>query len=380
MYRLLPLLTLFFIASSQAFQAPRDGTERPSAPLTDESRAGPPINDSHFHLTNYVQKGLELEQMLVLMGDRVDRVAVFGIPVQQKWDYAVTGYQPPTYYLHSDARLYYYSFIDAMIAQQYLALNEAQRARFDPMIVGFNPTDGYAPDHIRRVLTMFPGVFAGIGEFSVHKEFVSAKIAGHAASLTNKALGKVLDTAAEIGLLVILHNDIDIPFPAAGKKPAYFEAMRSLVQAHPDVTIIWAHTGLGRVVRPSPEHLRLLESLLDDSDFSHLYFDLSWDEVAKYVVADEASVAAWADLIEAYPRRFLFGSDAVAPTSREAYMKTYRDYGPLWAKLSPNTRSLVTRGNHQRLFDAANARVRAWEAAQRHPVQTSADAPPVIAE
>jgi hypothetical protein len=46
------------------------------------------------------------------------------------------------------------------------------------MITGFNPTDMYAADHIRRVLETFPGVFSGIGEFTIHKEFVSAKSGG----------------------------------------------------------------------------------------------------------------------------------------------------------------------------------------------------------
>ena len=43
---------------------------------------------------------------------------------------------------------------------------------------GFNPADMYAVDHIRRVLETYPGVFTGIGEFTIHKEFVSAKVAG----------------------------------------------------------------------------------------------------------------------------------------------------------------------------------------------------------
>jgi hypothetical protein len=39
-----------------------------------------------------------------------------------------------------------------------------------------------------------------IGEFSIHKEFVSAKIAGETASLTNPALDRILDFAGEVGL------------------------------------------------------------------------------------------------------------------------------------------------------------------------------------
>ena len=83
------------------------------------------------------------------------------------------------------------------------------------MITGFNPADMYAADHIRRVLKTFPGVFTGIGEFTIHKEFVSPKVAGETASLTNPALDRILDFAAEVGLVVLLHNDIDMPFPQA---------------------------------------------------------------------------------------------------------------------------------------------------------------------
>ena len=111
-------------------------------------------------------------------GSRVSRSTLFGIPLQQQWSYANSGDFAPTYYLQSDAPLYYYSFTDAFIAAAYKALSPQEQGRFDPMITGFNPADMYGVDHIRRVLQTFPGVFTGIGEFSIHKEFVSAKIAG----------------------------------------------------------------------------------------------------------------------------------------------------------------------------------------------------------
>lgn len=91
------------------------------------------LNDSHFHLTNYIQEGTDLRKFVDITGTKVGRVALFGIPLQQQWSYGNTG------------------------------------------------------DHIRRVLLTFPGVFSGIGEFTIHKEFVSSKIAGETASLTNPA-------------------------------------------------------------------------------------------------------------------------------------------------------------------------------------------------
>ena len=132
------------------------------------------FNDSHFHLTNYIQKGTDIRDFLEMMGNKVGRVAPFGIPLQQQRSYAHTGDFCPTYYLQSDAPLYYYSFTDAYIAMTYLSLSPEEQTHFDPMITGFNPADMYAVDHIKRVLLTFPGVFAGVGEFSIHKEFVSA--------------------------------------------------------------------------------------------------------------------------------------------------------------------------------------------------------------
>ena len=158
----------------------------------------PELNDSHFHLTNYIQQGTNVHDFLNIMGTKVGRVALFGIPLQQEWSYQNSGDFAPTYYLQTDAPLYYYSFTDAYIAMAYRSLSQEQQARFDPMITGFNPADMYAADHVRRVLQTFPGVFSGIGEFTIHKEFVSAKIAGETATLRNPALDKLLDFAAEL--------------------------------------------------------------------------------------------------------------------------------------------------------------------------------------
>jgi predicted TIM-barrel fold metal-dependent hydrolase len=323
------------------------------------------LNDSHFHLTNYIQRGTPIKDFLRIMGDTVGRVALFGIPLQQEWLDAVTGANAPTYYLHSDAPLYYYSFTDAWIATQYLSLSPAERARFDPMITGFNPLDMYAADHIRRVLRTFPGVFSGIGEFTIHKEFVSDKVRPGPASLNDPAVDSILHFAGEAGLVVILHTDMDVPFPSADRPPAYLADTKALLRRHPEATIIWAHTGVGRVIRPVKHHAAVLEEILKDPAFSHVYFDISWDEVAKYVVASEESIRITADLINRYPDRFIFGTDAVAPTKADGYLTIYRVYAPFWPALSAEARAKVLRGNYERLFDAARVKVRQWEARNR---------------
>src|SRR6185436_12790360 len=101
--------------------------------------------------------------------------------------------------------------------------------------------DMYAADHIRRVLEIYPGVFSGIGEFTIHKEFVSSKVAGDVASLTDPALDRILEFAAEAGLVVILHSDIDMPFAKPNTEPVYLAQMKDLLRRHPGTSIIWAH-------------------------------------------------------------------------------------------------------------------------------------------
>ena len=356
-------------------------TPSPAAPATSSGETGAPaqaattgpatagpapgtalFNDSHFHLLNYVQRGPTAREFLEMTDGRVGRVAMFGIPLQQKWDYFLSGDRAPDYYLRSNADLYYYSFVDAVIAREYLSLPEAERGRVDPMITGFNPTDMYAADHIERALLTFPGVFAGIGEFSIHKEFVSSKVSGHAASLRNPALDRVLDTAAEIGLVVILHCDIDNVRP--GDPPDFAAELLELFADHPNATIIWAHTGLGRFIAPTEGHVAGLDRMLADPRYDHIALDISWDEVAKYVVRDEASLKAWTALIERHPTRFLFGTDAVAPANWEGYVANYTVYAPLWERLDPAARAQVERLNYERIFDAAIPRVRAWEQRQ----------------
>ncbi len=319
------------------------------------------VNDSHFHLTNYVQEGTDIHDFVRIMGNTVGRVALFGIPLQQQWSYGNTGDFAPTYYLQSDAPLYYYSFTDAFIAMAYRSLSAADRARFDPMITGFNPTDMYAADHVRRVLTTFPGVFSGIGEFTIHKEFVSSKIAGETASLTNRALDRLLDFAGEVGHIALIHNDIDAPFPKPEQEPWQVVQLRDLFLRHPQTTIVWAHAGLGRVVHPVPDQLGILERALSSPALKNLHIDLSWDQTAKYIVASPETIKAMADLINRYPDRFLFGTDEVAPSTQAAYLNVYRLYAPLFAQLTPAASEQVRKGNYVRLFDEARRRVRAWE-------------------
>ena len=107
----------------------------------------------------------------------------------------------------------------------------------------------------------------------------------------------------------------------------------------------------------------MLERALTHPEVPNLHFDISWDELAKYIVSSPEATRLTADLINRFPDRFLFGTDSVAPSDQESYLAVYRQYEPLWQALSPEAREMVKKKNHERLFDRARLRVRAWEEA-----------------
>ena len=160
---------------------------------------------------------------------------------------------------------------------------------------------------------------------------------------------------------------MDRPFARKGEPPAFLAQFKDLLRRHPKSSIIWAHMGLGRVIQPVEHHIAMLESILDDPVCAHVNFDISWDEVAKYVISSPEATQRTADMLNKYPDRFLFGSDVVAPKDAQAYYAVFEMYQPLWKLLSKDTRDKVLKKNYERIFDAGRRNARAWEEA--HPLQ-----------
>ena len=123
-------------------------------------------------------------------------------------------------------------------------------------------------------------------------------------------LGQTFFLALLVGLIAIMHNDVVMPFTKKENERLYFDQLKAALKRHPNTTLIWAHTGLGRVVQPPSQHIAFLKEILSDPDLKNVNFDISWDEVAKYILRNDATVKATADLINQYPDRFLMGTGA----------------------------------------------------------------------
>lgn len=284
-----------------------------------------------------------------------------------------------------DAPLYYDTGVDSHTAAAYKQLPEEDRGKFDPMITGLPLGDMRASEKLIMKLYDNPGVFTGVGEITVYKEWVQRKVQGELqADLTSQqcALLKLMKTCGTIGMPVVLHCDVGSMFwekEGSDSKPTqdHFENMKAFL-SHPDcqkTTIIWAHAGgLGKYARVRPGHLENLEKILKSDDCTHVHFDLSWDTVAEQLLYDDdqlplkessrvndKKLKALVNLITQFPKRFLFGSDSLSPNFVSNWQGTETTYQPLFVQLSDVVINALRIENYERLIVGARRKVRLWE-------------------
>jgi hypothetical protein len=101
--------------------------------------------------------------------------------------------------------------------------------------------------------------------------------------------------------------------------------------------------------------------MLEDPTLAHVYYDISWDEVAKYAISSPEIEKAVGELFNRFSDRFLFGTDNVAPADQATQLRVFHLWDRVFAQLTPEASFAIRRGNYEKLFDAARTRVRAWE-------------------
>ncbi|MDD2338243.1 MAG: hypothetical protein PHD01_16930 [Geobacteraceae bacterium] len=84
--------------------------------------------------------------------------------------------------------------------------------------------------------------------------------------------------------------------------------------------------------------------------YPNLSVDISWVVYPDYIGKDNQSLKIWAALLEAFPDRFMIGSDKVGHWG--GYREEIRKYDPLLALLKPETARKITRENILVIIDA----------------------------
>ncbi|MDO5532296.1 amidohydrolase family protein [Sutterella sp.] len=305
-----------------------------------------PLIDAHLHYLDFMQETDGFDALIAEM-DRlnVTHAVLFGMGMAKQWDEHAP--KRPSYYLSNDSRCYYFSATDYRMMLDYMQLPPEKQARFFPFVCGINPNDRYAARHIEQVLDDFPGVFMGIGEVMSRHDDLTALTYGEPPAADHKAFLSVYDLAAERNLPVLIHHNVSSSYNA---EPIYLEEMRNALKHNRKTNIIWAHVGISRRVE-IPNLIEIADRMLEENP--NLYFDISWVVYEEYIHLDARSLNDWARLFEKHPTRFLVGTDKVG------HWKTYgpdvTKYYDFLAKLSDETRELVSRGNILRLIHQEKA-------------------------
>lgn len=373
-------------------QAPRG--DRDSL-LAQQANAGKrfTFNDSHFHHKNYRQDGLALGTYIEYMNTLGIRyttlmpiptsVSAIGSAVKLEKSVVHCGCSPHYYLLEEMVRTKFitkeqvlkcaeviqlipFTDVDVETASAVALLNPKERARLDPMITGLHLGSDDLSISLLKKLKQFPDIFTGVGEITIHKEVVDDLLKGPWANLTDKcnSLLQLLKTCGDIGMPVVIHCDVSFRGESPDHVPKYLEDLKKLF-AHEyarETTIIWAHAGgLGRFVNAPGGHVDSLKKMLGDPAFKNVHIDLSWKVVAERLTESPETVQEWARLINAFPDRFLFGSDALVPGDTGTWNATYQQYEGLRQNLTYECIKKVCRSNYKRVFVAARKKVREFE-------------------
>ncbi|PPC76100.1 5-oxo-L-prolinase [Pokkaliibacter plantistimulans] len=302
--------------------------------------------DSHLHYVDFLQYSQGMQALLRQMDkSKVDYAQIMGLGVVKKWQEDEP--QKPQYLMADDARVYWYSATDELVARAVEQLSASQRARFFPFITGFNPTDMNAVDHIERMLTWHPGLFKGIGEVLLRHDDLTALTYGETPRANNKAMDRVYSLAAKHHLPVLIHSNITSVYHP---DPIYRKELEEAVSRHPDTTFIWAHAGTSEAINRE-QYLKFLPSLVSEflQRYDNLYIDLSWSVLHPYILDDKNKPRGeWLSLIRKYPQRFTIGSDLIGYF--DALGSTLEDYNPLLDALPTEVANDLARDNFLRLM------------------------------
>ncbi len=332
--------------------------------------------------------------------------------------------------------------LDFRVAKQWLKLynseDKALTAKADLSLTGINFADvkrsrirsklsyirgGNAPDlafrdpvaYVTKMMLRYPGMFTGVGEITGIKEMVYQQL-GKWKWRPDRAGNSRISSAwpTRPGRSSCSHNDFGNHGMSAAYRPSpakqNYENLGGpkFVFSQPkyrQVQIVFAHTGIGRLVRPNdsprstnsryivkdwrwdektgkgsvytgpgattrtvtvskdaPEHIHQLYDLFQAVPNARV--DISWnDALSAYVELAQANPEAAKAVVQFFldhRDRILFGSDTVKPVNEAHYNQALTTGSPLFAEIArrdPDAAFKIMRGNYDKALEVADNRV-----------------------
>lgn len=300
------------------------------------------INDAHVHLYNFIQETAGPAQLLEQMDQsHVDKAVILGMQVVKKW--SVYEKRKPTYYLDDDSYVYLYSLTDALLYFDIKKLSAAQQKRFYPLLSGFDPSDMNAVDHVKRMITLFPNFWHGIGEVFLRHDDLTALNRAETPRANMKSMDAVYQLASRCHVPILMHTNIS---GVGISQPAYLHELVEALSVHPQTKVVLAHAGISRRI-----HVDNLTAILKDllKQHNNLYIDLSWIVYPQEILdKNDNPKTEWLQLIEQFPERIMIGSDMVG--SFLQYKNTIDKYRILLNHLKPRTAYMVGYKNADTIY------------------------------
>jgi hypothetical protein len=270
--------------------------------------------------------------------------------------------------------------------------------------------------YMRRMMLKYPGLFNGVGEITGIKEMVFRQLGKWGWTAKSAKFQKFLSFVNETGQVVVLHNDFGDHGMSASYRPSPAKqnyenlGLLKFVFSQPkyqQVQIVFAHTGIGRLVRPNdktsptgrryvikdwqwddktgegrvvgertvdvskdaPEHIHQLYQLFEAVPNARV--DISWNDVTQaFVDLAQANPKAAESVVQFFldhQNRIMFGSDTVKPVNEAHYNQALTTGSPLFAEIarqSPDAAFKILRGNYDDALRIAEVRVHRWTTEQ----------------
>jgi len=297
--------------------------------------------DMHVHLVDFLQQTDSLRNLLMEMERaNVERAVVFGIPVKKKW----MSSEPhrPHYYLDDDARCYYYSATDEIVASEFLNLGPEEARKIAPTLCGFNPTDLCAIEYVDQIYSKYP-FWRGIGELFLRHDDLTSQTVSEPARVTHPALREIFSFCSEKHIPVCLHhNSTSVTHHDHFE---YLHEMEEVLRNFPQTTFVWAHCGASRRVT-GKNYAGMIDDMLHS--WKNLYVDFSWVVFDDIICKSGRPKAAWLKLTEKYPDRIMIGSDLCGHF--DGFGQTMARYNTFLKSLPARFADMVARENAERLW------------------------------
>ncbi len=231
-------------------------------------------------------------------------------------------------------------------------------------------TDAMKTAFAARVKAILDQGAVGLGEIAIHHVSIPAMGPQHAYELIaadHPLLLLLADLAAERDVPIDLHMDLvseDMPLPSFLRPnplnpdtlPANAQAFKRLLRHNPKTRFVWSHVGFEPLLTRSPDVVRAWLQ-----EFPKLYMSFRVNRgtpnPAAALLPDGRLKPTWASLINAFPDRFLLGSDSFYDASGVARggsepgsSQGLRGLRALVNSLPPAVAEAVASGNAIRLY------------------------------